>query len=1310
MNSNDRTKVLLAAMLAASFGFGATVGELEKGFANPPDSAKPHTWWHWMNGNISKEGITADLEAMAKVGIGGFQIFNAGEGIPLGPVDFNSPEWLEMVKHAASEADRLGLEMCMHNCAGWSSSGGPWNKPENGMKIVTTAETKVTGPAVFNSTLPKPKSNLGFYRDIAVLAFPTPLGEKIDMAKAKPTATCSQAGANATDVIDGNVGTVLMLPTPKGNDKPWVQLTFPEAFDAQTLDINLPMVSSGTFELSAAENGTDFKKVSAFNFDTRNNKALTFRFKRTKAKAFRITFTSISNRYKAARICITELKLSLDCGRIANASGKLFYERNGIADDNGTDVNPEEVVQTSKTVDLTAAMKPDGQLSWQVPAGDWTILRVGYTANGRNNHPAPTSGTGLECDKLSREAAQAHWDGHIGKVLEKLGPGISGGNRKTGFNNVLIDSYEVGTQNWTQGFEKEFKKRCGYDLTKFLPVFSGRVVGSVELTDRFTWDLRRVIADLFAENYAGKFREMAHNAGLLFSCEAYGNCPSDDLQYGSMCDITMSEFWPASGYNTNPGNAKIASSVAHVYGHRIVGAEAFTAAPDAGKWIKDPYSIKAQGDAVYCGGVNRMIYHRYAHQPWTKPTYLPGMTMGQWGTHFERTVTWWNQSADWLKYQARCQYLLQEGQFVADALFYCGEDAPNGLRGGMPRGYDFDGCDTAALSSLRVKDGMLTLPSGMRYRMLVLPNRPTMSIEVLNTVAALAKAGALVIGPKPLRAPGLRGYPESDRTVQKLADQLWESQAIRNIPVEKAIEELRLTPDFMSAAESHLTYIHRRADDCDYYFVASPSESANDYTCSFRVTGRRPEIWDPETGRRAPVPVYTVADGMTTFTMHFEPSGSAFVFFSSPESRNHTVTAEATVTTAPKAAPPAPKLEIVKAEYGYFGSEEAEGYLDLTKLVKNDFLSKGKRTIPAENTLAGDPASMVPKELEIVYQINGETKREIVAEHKSITVPEGATLVRARYGILPETEEAPKNAVIDFTQRLAEQIKDNRLSVSVNNTLAGGDPIVNTVKEARIDYRLDGKEKHIKVGENSILQLPVVKNDEPKVPTHEFKIDAKGRLTVEAWEPLTAKAETANGKQIKAEVKSVREPLPITGPWTLNFPSGWGAPDSVQLDKLISWTEHQHKDIKYFSGTATYRKSFNWTGGKASDERYVLDLGNLKNIAEVEVNGKALPTLWKPPFRTDITDALKNGENQLVVKVTNLWPNRLIGDELLPDDREWNGIRLKEWPKWVLEGKPSPTGRYTFTTWHHWRASDEPLPSGLFGPVAIRTVKTATMK
>ena len=190
----------------------------------------------------------------------------------------------------------------------------------------------------------------------------------------------------------------------------------------------------------------------------------------------------------------------------------------------------------------------------------------------------------------------------------------------------------------------------------------------------------------------------------------------------------------------------------------------------------------------------------------------------------------------------------------------------------------------------------------------------------------------------------------------------------------------------------------------------------------------------------------------------------------------------------------------------------------------------------------------------------------------------------------------------------------------------------------------------------------------------------------------------------------MREPLPITGPWTLNFPSGWGAPDSVQLDKLISWTEHQHKDIKYFSGTATYRKSFNWTGGKASDERYVLDLGTLKNIAEVEVNGKALPTLWKPPFRTDITDALKNGENQLVVKVTNLWPNRLIGDELLPDDREWNGIRLKEWPKWVLEGKPSPTGRYTFTTWHHWRASDEPLPSGLFGPVAIRTVKTATMK
>jgi hypothetical protein len=466
-----------------------TVEELEQGFVNPPASAKSHTWWHWMDGNISKEGITADLEAMASAGIGGAQIFNVAQKIPRGPVQFNSPEWIDMVKHAASEAKRLGLELCLHNCAGYSSSGGPWNTPEHGMKIIVTGEIQVKGPMKLSEIPPQPEAKLDFYRDIAVLAFP-----------------------------------------------------------ADTYKSGIP---------------------------------------------------------------------SLD--------GKIFLYRSWIRQNDWMENSPDTVVQQNTITDLTGIfLSTDKKGVWDVPEGDWTILRVGYTVNGRNNMPAPPEGKGLECDKLSREALKAHWDGHLGLVLAAIGP-IDGPD-KPGLNNVLIDSYEVGTQNWTQGFEKEFQKRCGYSILKFMPVFTGRVVDSPEITDRFLWDFRRVIADMFAENYSAYFGELAHEAGLLYSSEPYGDSPTDDIQYGSYSDIPMGEFWQGNGQDVFRGISKLPSSIAHVYGKKFVGAEAFTAAPDGGRWTKDPFALKAQGDVAYCGGINRMIYHRYAHQPWTNPTRYPGMT------------------------------------------------------------------------------------------------------------------------------------------------------------------------------------------------------------------------------------------------------------------------------------------------------------------------------------------------------------------------------------------------------------------------------------------------------------------------------------------------------------------------------------------------------------------------------------------------------------------------------------------------------------------------------------------------------------
>ena len=1289
-------------VLAAGLAAGAPGDALEKSFVQPPDAARPHTWWHWMNGNVTQAGITADLEAMARVGIGGAQIFNAGENIPHGPVSFNSPEWIELVRHAAKEAKRLGLELCIHNCAGWSSSGGPWNTPENGMKVVVTSETQAQGPAAFSGKLSQPPAKLDYYRDIAVLAFRTPEGERVAMRSLAPQVTCSAAKQEAAKAADGNRGTTLRLDLPKPKAPSFIQFEFAQPYAARMLSV-LPgpgmQGCSGKIEVS--DDGRAFRTVESFSMP-RGGELRTFAFAPVTAKVYRVLFTGASNKMK--QLSVAEVELSAQVG-IENLAGKVFLDRSDVKPEAAVTVRPEEVVQGEQLVDLTARLGADGQLAWQVPEGAWTILRVGYTANGRSNHPAPAEGTGLECDKLSKEAAQAHWDGHMGKILAALGP--LAGRGDTGLNNVLIDSYEVGTQNWTPGFEDAFLKRRGYALTRFLPVFSGRVVDSPEVTERFLWDFRRTVADLFAENYSGQFKAMAHKAGLLYSVEPYGNCPSDDLQYGSFCDIPMGEFWPGSGSSVSIGNSKLPASVAHVYGKKFVGAEAFTASPEAGKWLKDPYSIKAQGDAVYCGGVNRVIYHRYAHQPWTEPERVPGMTMGQWGTHFERTVTWWEQSRDWLKYQARCQYLLQEGTFVADVCFYCGEDAPNSLRGaGLPQGYDYDGCDTAALSLMSVQDGRIVLPSGMRYRLLVLPAGKTLSPAVLETVAKLVKAGATVVGAKPERAPGLQDYPACDAAVKRLADELWGQGMIVDKPPAEVLASRGVKPDFACAnREARLNYIHRVIDGAEVYFVASPKTVGAEETCTFRVSGKVPELWHPDTGVRETAPVFVEKDGLTSLPLRFDPAGSVFVVFRKAVAGDHAVAVRHTGTAA--ARKPAAELTIQKAEYGAFAEAADPDCVDVTDLVRRS-VKAGSRRIRAGNELAGDPAPMTEKELKIDYRVGSEAKSVRVEEHKSVELPEGAEVVKAVYGLIAQAP-APVNQTVDVTAKLASLVKEGTLAVPADNALAGHDPANMVVKELRVAYSYKGQRREVRVPENQMLVLPETEDQATPPPAYELAAKPEGGLEIQAWQAGAFEVTTASGRTLQATVAEVPQPVAVGGPWELRFPPKRGAPEAVRLDALVSWTEHPDPGVKYFSGTATYVTTFAWEARRQKGERYVLDFGDLKNFAEAQLNGKPLALLWKPPYRLDVTEALKSGQNRLEVKVTNLWPNRLIGDEQLPEDCAWDGKHLKAWPQWLLEGKPSPTGRITFTTWRHWYKDDQPLPSGLFGPVVIRTVKTVAV-
>jgi hypothetical protein len=760
------------------------------------------------------------------------------------------------------------------------------------------------------------------------------------------------------------------------------------------------------------------------------------------------------------------------------------------------------------------------------------------------------------------------------KIIADAGP-LAGKS----FNNALIDSYEVGGQNWSPAFREEFRKRRGYDLLRFLPSFSGRVVDSPEITERFLWDMRRTIADLFAENYYGHFRELCRQNGLLASIEPYTG-PFESLQCGAAADLVMGEFW--SNSQGHP-SVKLASSVAHIYGKTIVGAESFTGNPNnAGKWLEDPYALKALGDLMYCWGLNRFIFHRYAMQPWTNR--WPGMTMGQWGFHFDRTSTWWEPGRAWIEYCTRCQFMLQQGRSVADVAYFCGESAPVEMRSGhppLPNGYDYDAINAdVLLHHASVQDGRLTLDAGASYRVLVLPpDDPAITPRLLKRIRDLVRAGLIVLGAPPAHSPSLEDFPRCDAQVKALAAEMWGEITARdrvaadvsrrtiseeklaptdvggytatehacgrgkvawNKSLEEVLADAGEKPDFAFSSgspDAKLVYVHRADKGADVYFVSNQRQSFDNAECTFRVSGRTPELWHPDTGLIEPAPVWSESaagnaaaddksDGRTRVRLQLDPAGSVFVVFRERSRGDH--------------------------------------------------------------------------------------------------------LVEAKSGLR----------------------------------------------------------------QNNDWQVTLAKNGAPEITS----------CTNGSFE-LT----TATGNKLKADLQDVPLPSEIAGPWTLRFPANWGAPGEVTLTNLTSWTEYPENGVRYFSGTATYSNELSISPEMLSNIRNVwLDLGRVKNLAEVVLNGRSLGILWKPPFRVDLTSAVHPGINRLEVKVTNLWPNRLIGDEQLPPDCEWNGKQLKEWPAWLLTGKPSPTGRLTFTTWHHWTKDSPLLESGLLGPVTLRVAEKAT--
>lgn len=1315
--------LLLVGLLVPAYAQART--DFEQGFRTPPPSARPQTWWHWMDGNISREGITADLEEMARVGVGGAEIFDVALGLPNGPAPYGSKEWRDLVHHALATAERLGLEMTLHNCAGWSSSGGPWVDPAHAMQMVVTTEVRVQGAGRLDKPLPQPWSRRGFYRDALVLAFPTPSAEAANAPDLAPTVTSDSPGFEPAKVTDQNLDTASVVATQAGSDSVYVQLEYAAPFTARSITVSQADTQYGVRgTLQVSDDGQAFRDVCPFGVPASELTRIegSTSFDATTGRFFRLVFARQGRR--ATRVALAEVRLSGGV-RLGGWSEKSGYTRQNDFSPEPNTYGPELTVPHTEVVDVTSHLKADGTLDWDVPAGDWTILRFGHTTTGKDNHPASDAGRGLECDKLSREALDVLFNGVLAKVLEDIGP-LAG----TGLHQLLVDSYEVGPQNWTPQFREEFTARRGYDPIGYLPAMTGRVIDSSAETERFLWDLRRTIADLYTDNYWGYFAELCAKHNLVLATEPYGNGNFDDMAAGGKAEVIMTEFWIGG---PDLGGAKQCSSIAHTYGRKYVGAEAFTADPSVGRWLNHPYSMKALGDLEYTGGVNRFIFHRYAHQPWEGVT--PGMTMGPFGTHFERTLTWWNQSTAWLSYLARCQYLLQEGLFQADLVYYKGEGAPSSLPGreslrpAPPAGFNYDGCDTEVLlNRMSVRDGLIMLPDGMSYRMLVLPQSETMTPKVLGKVRELLLAGATVIGPKPTRSPSLEGFPECDQQVRDLAAEIWgdcdgtlvtrhtlgKGTLYWGKPIDELLTESGLGRDFDSAIDgepANMPYIHRVIEGADVYFVSNQRPTSVVAECTFRATGRVPELWHPETGTTEPAPLCSERDGETTLTLRFDPAGSVFVVFRQPAPAGETIVSVTREGTSALASQPGPAHDLVvkQAIYGVLTTDVPD-CMDLTEAVRGA-VRDNKLTLVANNALAGrDPAANIVKQMRVDYTIGGQDLTVTVDENATVTLPrEGdpagdLTIRRALYGLLPEGDLRPSGEqTVDVTDAVAALVRNGSLLVTASNAL-GGDPANLIRKAMRVDYILDGKAYSRTVQENSVLQIPDGTGTQT-FPYAEVEASPDGTVSLVAWEAGRYEATTSTGETRTIDVGPLPAAEEITGRWQVTFPPKLGAPASIVLSKLASWTESPEDGVRYFSGTATYRKALDAPRGLLGEgRRVVLDLGGVREIARVTLNGTDLGILWKPPFRVDVTSLLRPGSNDLEVEVTNLWVNRLIGDEQLPPTDEYSpGGPIKAWPEWLVEGTPRPaTDRIAFSTWQHWGKDAAPLESGLLGPVTLR--------
>jgi hypothetical protein len=792
------------------------------------------------------------------------------------------------VRHSAEEARRLNLEMGIFSCAGWSEAGGPWVTQSMAMKKLVWSETTIDGPGRFDSSLPSPPSNEGpirdstagarpddphFYRDSAVVAYRTPR-DSVPMASLHPHATTNDGPIDSTPLLDDSLNTSVTINAPRDGSPAWLQYEFDRPFTPRALSFGAHgRIPVG--RILASDDGSTFRTILTMPGPQGYHGASirTYAFPATIARYFRIEMDAAGLTpaavirggplVPASSYVVTEAVFYGDA-RVSRWEDKgAFGSLMDVYDVIPTPPAPPTAeISPNDIIDLTSHMRPDGTLDWDVPAGHWTVLRMGYSLTGARNRPSVPAGSGYEVDKLNSTYVRQYFSGYVDPLQQHL---VSLLGSTTHY--MTMDSWEAGMQNWTDDMIVQFTRRRGYDPRPWLPVLAGRVVESAALSDRFLWDFRRTLADMYADEFYATMSDELHKRGMEDYAEASGvalEIPEDTLLNKSKIDIPMAEFWvpalhPESMYYVD---VRGAASTAHVYGKPIVAAESFT-----GGGYESPFTLKKIADYWFAQGVNRLVFHTSAQQPLDTP---PGNTMV--GTHINRNITWAEEARPFMDYVARVSFLLQQGSFVADLAYLLPEGAPStmpfwgsGLQAPPPPGFDYDYINTDILLHHTSADADgVHLDSGMTYRVLVLPPSQEMTPEVLGKLRQLVAAGAVIIGPRPTASPSLEHYPKADDEVHALATDLWgDTDALTNnqhhfgkgtvysgLAVNKLLARLRIEPDFAAAdyQDQAPAWIHRRLSGGDIYFVANQSDQPAHITARLRATGSNVQIWRPMDG------------------------------------------------------------------------------------------------------------------------------------------------------------------------------------------------------------------------------------------------------------------------------------------------------------------------------------------------------------------------------------------------------------------------------------------------------------------------------